>query len=85
MPDDGHPQHADINAEMWVKIDEIISANTDIPGAIITVLRECQDVVGSFRLSLLIISAMVSIFPAVKFLGLHRFMRFFPWNPRAAI
>ena len=46
MSHDEHPQHADISAEMWEKIDEIIADNRDIPGSVITVLRECQQVVG---------------------------------------
>ena len=46
MPNDAHPVHADIAEDMWIKIDEIIKASKDIPGAIITVLRECQDIVG---------------------------------------
>ena len=41
-----HPEHADITDEMWSNIDEIIADNKDIPGSIIGVLRECQDVVG---------------------------------------
>ena len=53
MPDDAHPQHADVNADMWAKIDEIIMANTGTPGAIITVLRECQDVVGYLPVELI--------------------------------
>ena len=40
-----HPEHPDITDEMWFKIDEIIAGNKDIPGSIIGVLRECQDVV----------------------------------------
>jgi len=39
------PQHPDITEEMWSKIDGIINANRSKPGSIITVLRECQDVV----------------------------------------
>jgi len=46
MTDASHPQHADITDDMWIKIDEIIVANRDIPGSVIGVLRECQDVVG---------------------------------------
>jgi NADH-quinone oxidoreductase subunit E len=53
MADDTHPPHADITDEMWTKIDEIISANRDIPGAVITVLRECQDVVGYLPIELI--------------------------------
>ena len=53
MTDDAHPQHPDITDEMWTKIDEIISVNRDIPGAVITVLRECQDVVGYLPIELI--------------------------------
>ena len=40
------PTHEDVDDDMWTKIDEIIEANRDIPGSVITVLRECQNVVG---------------------------------------
>jgi NADH-quinone oxidoreductase subunit E len=53
MPNDAHPKNADINADMWSKIDEIIVANKNTPGAIITVLRECQDVVGYLPVELI--------------------------------
>ena len=43
---DSHPEHSDITDDMWSKIDEIIADNKAIPGSIIGVLRECQDVVG---------------------------------------
>ncbi|MGD8993273.1 MAG: NAD(P)H-dependent oxidoreductase subunit E [Desulfobacterales bacterium] len=46
MAPDTRPEHPDISEEMWLKIDEIIAANFKIPGSIIGVLRECQDVVG---------------------------------------
>jgi len=46
MMPDTHPEHSDITDEMWSKIDEIITGNKAIPGSIIGVLRECQDVVG---------------------------------------
>ncbi len=46
MTPDIHPEHPDITNEMWTKIDEIIATNCNIPGSIIGVLRECQDVVG---------------------------------------
>ncbi len=46
MSHDDHLQHPDINNDMWKSIDEVIAANRDIPGSVITVLRQCQDVVG---------------------------------------
>jgi NADH:ubiquinone oxidoreductase subunit E len=41
-----HPQHADINDDMWSQIDAVIEKNRAISGAVITVLRECQDIAG---------------------------------------
>lgn len=40
------PEHPDITTTMWEQIDDIIAANFNQPGSIITVLRECQNVVG---------------------------------------
>ncbi len=46
MAPDTRPDHPNISDEMWPKVDDIISANCNVPGSIIGVLRECQDVVG---------------------------------------
>ena len=46
MTYENHPEHPDITEDMWVKINTIIKANSDIPGSVIAVLRECQDIVG---------------------------------------
>jgi len=48
-----HPQHPDIKNEMWIQIDEIIAANRKVPGSVIGVLRECQDVVGYLPVELI--------------------------------
>jgi NADH:ubiquinone oxidoreductase subunit E len=53
MAYDNHPQHPDIQPDMWKKIDEIIAANRDLPGSVIGVLRECQDVVGYLPVELI--------------------------------
>ena len=53
MTADHRPQHADITNDMWTKIDEVISANRKIPGSVIGVLRECQDVVGYLPVELI--------------------------------
>ncbi len=53
MTHDQHPQHPDIQDEMWNQIDEIISDNRDIPGSVIGVLRKCQDVVGYLPIELI--------------------------------
>lgn len=48
-----HPLHTDISEDMWNEIDTIIAANRDIPGSVIGVLRECQDVVGYLPVELI--------------------------------
>ena len=53
MIPDAHPEHSDITAEMWSRIDQIIADNKDIPGSIIGVLRECQDVVNWLPIELI--------------------------------
>ena len=53
MTDGNYPQHSDITDDMWIKVDEIITANRDVPGSVIGVLRECQDVVGYLPVELI--------------------------------
>ena len=48
-----HPQHPDIQDDMWPQIDEIIIANRNVPGSVIGVLRECQEVVGYLPVELI--------------------------------
>ena len=53
MTHNQHPQHPDIQDDMWTQIDEIIAANRNVPGSVIGVLRECQDVVGYLPVDLI--------------------------------
>ena len=53
MTHNQHPQHPDIQDEMWTEIDQIIAANRNVPGSVIGVLRECQDVVGYLPVELI--------------------------------
>ena len=53
MTSSDHPQHSDISDDMWNQIDTIITANQNIPGSVIGVLRECQDVVGYLPVELI--------------------------------
>ncbi len=46
-------QHPDITDDMWIQIDEIIDNNKSRLGAIIAVLRECQDAVGYLPVELI--------------------------------
>ena len=48
-----HLQHPDIQDDMWTQIDEIIAANRSVPGSVIGVMRECQDVVGYLPVELI--------------------------------
>jgi NADH:ubiquinone oxidoreductase subunit E len=48
-----HPELSDISAEMWQRIDAIISTHRGVPGSVIGVLRECQDVVGYLPVELI--------------------------------
>ena len=47
------PQHPDIKDDMWPQIDEIITANRNVPGSVIGVLRECQEIVGYLPVELI--------------------------------
>ena len=53
MTHNQHPQHPDIQDDMWTQIDEIIAANRSVPGSVIGVMRECQDVVGYLPVELI--------------------------------
>jgi NADH:ubiquinone oxidoreductase subunit E len=59
MLDHAHPQHPDITEEMWVNVDKIIAANQGLSGAVITVLRECQDAVGYLPVSFYALFSLV--------------------------
>lgn len=43
---DFHPNQPDITPDMWERIDAVISSNRGMPGSVIGVLRECQEIVG---------------------------------------
>ncbi|UCF91212.1 MAG: NAD(P)H-dependent oxidoreductase subunit E [Desulfobacterales bacterium] len=53
MTFENHPEHPDINRDMWAKINVIIETHRDVPGAVIAVLRECQDIVGYLPVALI--------------------------------
>lgn len=48
-----HPNHPDITEEMWSRIDGVISRYKGVPGSVIGVLRECQDVAGYLPVELM--------------------------------
>jgi NADH-quinone oxidoreductase subunit E len=82
MTDDSHPQHSDITNEMWTSVDEIIAANRDVAGSIITVLRRCQDVVGYLPVELIdYISHGMNLSRSEVF-GIASFYSLFSFEPK---
>ena len=76
------PAHPDITEEMWAKIDAVITANKDKPGSIITVLRECQDIVGYLPVPLMdFISAGMNL-PSSEVFGVASFYALFSMKPK---
>jgi NADH-quinone oxidoreductase subunit E len=76
------PPQSDITEEMWHKINEIITANKSSPGAVITVLRESQDVVGYLPVELIdYISAGLNISRSEVF-GVATFYALFSMQPK---
>ncbi|MEW5908176.1 MAG: NADH-quinone oxidoreductase subunit NuoE [Thermodesulfobacteriota bacterium] len=53
MTDPFQPRHPDITEQMWEKIDAVIHMNRNKKGSVITVLRECQTVVGYLPVELM--------------------------------
>ena len=82
MTDGKHPQHSDITDDMWTKIDEIVAANRDLPGSVIGVLRECQDVVGYLPVELIdYISYGLNLSRSEVF-GIASFYSLFSFEPK---
>lgn len=76
------PQHPDIAEDMWIKIDEIITANRMKPGSVITVLRECQNIVGYLPVELIdYISRGLNLSPSDVF-GVVSFYSLFSLEPK---
>ncbi|MBW2449753.1 MAG: NAD(P)H-dependent oxidoreductase subunit E, partial [Deltaproteobacteria bacterium] len=82
MTDDNHPQHSDITNDMWVKVDEIIDANRDIPGSVIGVLRECQDVVGYLPVELIDYISYGLNLSSSEVFGVASFYSLFSFEPK---
>ena len=82
MINGNHPQHSDITEDMWEKVDEIIAANRDVPGSVIGVLRECQDVVGYLPVELIdFISHGLNLSSSEVF-GVASFYSLFSFEPK---
>ena len=82
MTDDSHPQHPYISNDMWTKIDEIITANRNIAGSIIGVLRECQDVVGYLPVELIDYISYGLNLSSSEVYGVASFYSLFSFEPK---
>ena len=76
------PSHPDISEEMWTKIRTVIDNNKNRPGSIITVLRECQAIVGYLPIELMdFISAGMNL-PCSEVFGVASFYALFSMQPK---
>ncbi len=77
-----HPNHADINEDMWSQIDAVIQKNRTISGAVITVLRECQTIAGYLPVELLDYISQGLNLPASSVYGVASFYSLFSMVPK---
>jgi len=78
----GHPDHPDITPPMWEQIDSIIQDHQRISGAIIAVLRKCQNVVGYLPKELLDYIARGLNLPSSDVYGVASFYSLFSMQPK---
>ena len=77
-----HHNHSDITEKMWEEIDTIILSNHGKPGALITVLRECQNIVGYLPTDLLNYIGNGLNIPGSKVFGVATFYSYFSLTPK---
>jgi len=76
------PEHPDITEQMWVDIDKIIADHRNTPGAVITVLRMTQDVVGYLPLELIDYVSYGLNLPRSNVYGVASFYSLFSFVPK---
>ncbi len=76
------PVHPDISDEMWHRIDAVISGNRSKPGSIITVLRECQNIVGYLPKELMDFISREMNIPGSTVFGVATFYSLFLLKPK---
>jgi NADH:ubiquinone oxidoreductase subunit E len=76
------PEHPDIAPEMWTQIDDIITANRSIKGSVISVLRQCQDVVGYLPVELMEYIARGMNLASSDVYGVASFYALFSFEPK---
>jgi len=80
-----HPsciEHSDILPEMKDRIDSVIAKNRNTPGSLITVMRECQNIVGYLPASLLKSISQGLNIPESKVFGVATFYSYFSLIPK---
>ncbi len=76
------PEHPDITEQMWVDIDQIIADHRNTPGAVITVLRMSQDVVGYLPLEMIDYISYGLNLPRSSVYGVASFYSLFSFVPK---
>ena len=76
------PEHEDITQTMWEEIDRIIARDKTTPGAVIPVLRECQDQVGYLPEPLLDYIGYGLNVPRSEVFGIASFYALFSFEPK---
>ncbi len=74
--------HEDITNDMLEKIDAVIQTHKKTPGAVITVLRECQDIVNYLPIPLIDYIAGRMNLPASEVFGVASFYSLFSLKPK---
>ncbi len=82
MKPDFHPHHPDIDEAMWSRIDAVIDRNKAVSGAVITVLRECQDITGYLPVMLLDYISRGLNLPSSTVFGVASFYSLFSMVPK---
>jgi NADH-quinone oxidoreductase subunit E len=75
-------QHPDITGDMMPRIDEVINTYKHTPGAVIPVLRECQDIVGYLPVELIDYISIGLNLPKSDVLGVATFYSLFSLTPK---
>ncbi len=77
-----HRHHSDITEKMWEEIDSVIIDNHDKSGSLITVLRECQNIVGYLPTELLDYIGNGLNIPGSRVFGVATFYSYFSLTPK---
>ena len=78
----GHPDHPDVTAQMWTNIDQSIDIHRSVSGSIISVLRECQNIVGYLPVELLDYISQGMNLPCSEVYGVASFYALFSMTPK---